>query len=62
MRRLSDDGLYAMKVIEGVRGSDLEMVINEASLISFLNSDELIKCIDLYAYDGNAYIMLEYME
>jgi len=51
-----------MKVIEGVRGSDLEMVINEASLISFLNSDELIKCIDLYAYDGNAYIMLEYME
>ena len=41
---------------------ECSMVINEASLIAYLDSDELIKCTDLYLFKRNVYIMLEYME
>ena len=55
-----------MKVVENVQEEEKQLVINEASLIAFLDSNELIKCVDLYYY-GNArnksiYIVLELMD
>ena len=38
------------------------MVINEASLIAYLDCDEMIKCEALYHYQNNVYIVLELME
>ena len=38
------------------------MVINEASLIAYLDCDEMIKCEDLYHFQNNVYIILELME
>ena len=36
-------------------------MINESSLITFLESDEIIKCVDLYDWGKQIYIILEYM-
>ena len=36
--------------------------MEEASLISYLNSDEMIKCVGLYYYKKTVYIMLDLME
>ena len=40
----------------------MALVINEASLIAYLECDELIKCEDLYHFNSKLYIMLEYMD
>ena len=61
-QRLIDGKIFACKVVKNVREQELSMVINEASLIAFLDSDELIKCSDLYHFKRNVYIMLEYMD
>ena len=37
-------------------------VINEASLIAYLECDEIIKCEDFYHFNNQMYIMLEYMD
>ena len=34
----------------------------EASLIKYLGSDNLIKCLDVYHYRNHIFIMLELME
>ena len=31
-------------------------------MIAFLNSDEIIKCVDIYDYKNSIWIFLEYME
>ena len=62
IRRRSDDALFAMKVVENVQYAEKQLVINEASLIAFLNSDEMIKCVDLYDFKNAVYIILELME
>ena len=31
-------------------------------MIAFLNSDEMIKCVDLYDFNNTVYIVLELME
>ena len=38
------------------------MFINEANLISYLKSDELIKCFDLFYWSNTTFMMLELME
>ena len=38
------------------------MLINEASLIAYLDSDEIIKCVELYQYNNTTWIFLEYMD
>lgn len=66
MRRRRDGELFAMKVVAGVEEEEKQLVINEASLIAFLDSDELIKCVDLYYYGPartkSIYIVLELMD
>ena len=37
-------------------------VINECSLIAFLDSDQLIKCEEVYDYQDRLWIFLELME
>ena len=37
-------------------------VINECSLILFLNSDRLIRCEEVYDYNNRIFILLELME
>ena len=36
-------------------------MVNESSLITFLESDEIIKCVDLYDWGKQIYIFLDYM-
>ena len=66
MRRRRDGELFAMKVVAGVQEEEKQLGINEASLIAFLDSDELIKCVDLYYHGAgrvkNIYIILELMD
>ena len=42
VRRLNDNKFFAMKVVKDVLEDEKQLVINEASLISFLNSDEMV--------------------
>ena len=42
--------------------AERQLVINESSLIAFLDSNEIIKCVDLYDYNKRIWIFLEYME
>ena len=53
LSRKRDSKLFAMKQIRNVQKRDLNLVVNEASLISYLNHNcnELIRCEDLYYYD-----------
>ena len=37
-------------------------MINEASLISFIDSDELIRCVDLFESQSSTYLILEFMD
>ena len=39
-----------------------QAVINEASLIAFLDSEEIIKCVELYEFNNRIWIFLEFME
>lgn len=48
VKRKLDGKLFALKVIKNVEEIDMEVIINEASLNAYLESDELIKCVDLY--------------
>ena len=53
-----------MKQISKVEPLEVQLVIKEASLISYLNDncDELIGIEDLYHFNNTVYIMLEYMD
>ena len=53
-----------MKQINNVQPREVAMVINEASLINYLNSncDELIGCEEVYHFNNTVFIMLEYMD
>ena len=62
VRGREDNIIYAMKRIKNMVEDDLEMVIQEASLISYLSSDELIKCIAVYHFRKQVFIVLEFME
>jgi len=48
VERRSDNKHFALKYVEGATSAEKQAVINEASLIAFLDSDEIIKCVDLY--------------
>ena len=37
-------------------------MINEASLIAFLDSEEMLKCVDLYDFRGRVSIILQFMD
>ena len=51
-----------MKKLFNTGEKDLKKVIEEASLLSYLDCDEIVKCTDLYFYKQIVYIFLEYME
>ena len=38
------------------------MLINETSLIRYLDIDEMVKCIDIYDNQNRLMIILEYMD
>ena len=58
----TDGKEFALKSIPDVNDSELAMVVNEATLLAYLDCRELIKCIDLYHYSKNVYIVLELMD
>ena len=62
VRRRRDGLIAAMKKVINVQPREVQKVMQEASLIKCLNSNELIRCVDLYHYRGNIFIMLEFME
>ena len=51
-----------MKKLFNTGEKDLKKVIEEASLLSYLDCNEIVKCTDLYFYKQIVYIFLEYME
>ena len=51
-----------MKCVKNATASDKRLLINEASLISHLQSDELIKCVDLYDWCKSIYMIVELMD
>ena len=57
-----DGKLFALKYVSGATANEKQAVINEASLIAFLDSEEIIKCVDLYEYNNKIWIILEFME
>ena len=38
------------------------MIVNEASLIKYLQIDEMVKCTEVYEHDNCLTIILEYMD
>ena len=38
------------------------MIINEASLLKFLNIDEIVNCVAVYEHGNDISIILEYMD
>ena len=62
VQRLTDKKIFALKYVLGVTAAERQLVINESSLIAFLDSNEIIKCVDLYDYNKRIWIFLEYME
>ena len=51
-----------MKWVKDVAEEEKTLVVNEASLLAFLNSNEMIKCEDLYDFNRQIFIILEYMD
>lgn len=62
VRRIADGKLFALKYVNGATNAEKQAVINEASLIAFLDSEEIIKCVDLYQFNNRIWIFLEFME
>ena len=60
--RKADNKKFALKVIEKTSSNERQMIINDSSLIAYLDSDELIKCVDLYYIERQVFIFTEYME
>ena len=42
--------------------TDRQAVINESSLMSWLECDQIVQCLELYDYHGSIYIVLELMD
>lgn len=62
VERISDGKIFAMKFIREISRSDMDLAIQEASIISYLQSDELIKYVDMFYFNKQFFIILEYME
>ena len=62
VKRKTDGKLFAMKYVPDVQPAEKTLVINEASLIAHLKSEELIQCVDLYDYGKSIFIILELMD
>ena len=62
VKRKSDGLIAAMKRVPNVVDEEVKKIMEDASLISYLNSDEMIKCVGLYYYKKTVYIMLDLME
>lgn len=38
------------------------MIINEASLIRYLNIDEMVQCLEVYEHNDCLFLILEFMD
>ena len=61
-RHIKSNKLFALKSIESVSAPLRQSIINDTSLIKFLNVDELMKCVDLYEYERTIWVFLEHLE
>ena len=52
---------YAIKTLTGANAKNGQMIVNEACLISFLDSEELIKCFGIFKHNNRYITLLEYM-
>ena len=60
IKRISDNKLCVLKITSDV--TDRQAVINESSLMSWLNCDQIVQCIELYDWHGTIYIVMELMD
>ena len=62
--RRSDNKVFALKRVklDKSRPSVRESIINEASLLSYFDSQYLVKCWELYEYDGHMHMIIDYMD
>ena len=58
----SDGKVFAMKMAENCSEVERQMIINEASLISYLQIDEMVQCLEVYEHNDCLFLILEYMD
>lgn len=51
-----------MKQTERTNASDRQSAINECSLMSYMESDYLVKCVQVFDWNGQVSILMEFME
>ena len=62
MKRHSDNRIFALKFTNPRNAAERQDVINECSLIQYLNCQQLISCEDVYDFQDRIWIFLELME
>ena len=61
-KKKQEDTIYAMKKVVNVEDYEVKKVIEEASLLTYLGCNEIVKCTDLYYHKKVVYIFLEFMD
>ena len=61
-QKADETALFAMKCIDVACLSTKQTILNEASLIAYLDCDEIARCKDLYFHRKKIFILLEFME
>ena len=60
--RHSDGKTFALKFTNPRSATERQDVINECSLISYLNCEQLIKCEEVYDFQNRLWVFIELME
>ena len=56
------DKYYALKFVDKISAKNKQMLINEASLIAWMNIEHVVKFEALYEYKKRLWLIIEYMD
>ena len=59
---MSDRKAFALKYFVDLDKKNLNMVMQEARLIAYLNSDEMVQCHELFYFNKKVFVILEFMD
>ena len=62
VQRLSDDKHFALKFTMPKSRAERQTIINECSLMAYLDCDQLLRCEEVYDYQDRLWVFLELME
>ena len=60
--RKTDQKTFALKFTNPRDSNERRAILSECSLMMHLNSDNLVRCEEVYDYQNRIWIFLEYME